>query len=174
MIMENFLELARERRSVRLFADRPVDERALAYIMECARVAPSAVNFQPWHFYIVRSAEAQEKLKRTYTRDWFNHAPLYILGCIRHDLSWHRRLDGKDHGDIDIAIATEHICLAAAEQGLGTCWVCNFDSKLCHELLSLPAEEESAVILPIGYPGDGAEDTKRTSRKDMGEIVSEL
>lgn len=172
--MEDFLKLAQTRRSVRVFADKAVDRKTLEYVMECARVAPSAVNLQPWHFYVVSSSEAQDKLKQTYSRDWFNHAPLYILGCIRHDQSWHRRMDGKDHGDIDIAIATEHICLAAAEKGLGTCWVCNFDSRLCHELLSLPENEEAAVIIPIGYPGDEPEGVKRTARKAMEEIVSEL
>ncbi len=169
--MNNFLQLAQERRSVRSYTQEAVGEEDLAYIMECARIAPSAVNFQPWHFYVVRTPEMQERLRQTYSKEWFNTAPLYILGCIRHDLSWHRRLDQKDHGDIDIAIATEHICLAAAERGLGTCWVCNFDAQLCHSLLSLPENEEAAVIIPIGHP-NSEEEVKRTGRKAMEDILS--
>ena len=54
--------------------------------------------------------------------------------------------------DIDVAIAIEHLCLAAAEQGLGTCWVCNFRVQLCQELFKLPEEWYPAAIIPIGYP----------------------
>ncbi len=85
--MNNFLQLAQERRSVRSYTQEAVGEEDLAYIMECARIAPSAVNFQPWHFYVVRTPEMQERLRQTYSKEWFNTAPLYILGCIRHDLS---------------------------------------------------------------------------------------
>lgn len=173
--MKDFLELARERRSTRSYdTGRTVEEDKLRYILECARVALSAVNRQPWRFYVVRSEEGKAKLRQCYSREWFNEAPLYILLAIRHDESWHRRVDGKDHGDIDVAIAAEHICLAAEEQGLGTCWVCNFDAPLLHSLLALPEEEEAAVIVPIGYAGDGVGETKRTDRKPMDTIVSDL
>lgn len=171
--MKDFIQLAQTRRSVRSYTQEPVSNEDMQYIMECARIAPSAVNFQPWHFYIVRTPELQAKMRQTYSREWFNTAPLYIVGCIRHDQSWHRRFDQKDHGDIDIAIATEHICLAAAERGLGTCWVCNFDAPLCHSLLELPDNEEAAVIIPIGHP-DPAEEVKRTTRKPMEDILTEL
>ena len=100
-------------------------------------------------------------------------APLVIVGCIRHYQSWHRPADQKDHGDIDIAIATEHICLAAAEQGLGTCWVCNFDAQLLHQLLNLPLEEEAAVLIPLGHLAADAA-PRPTTRKPMGEIVTEI
>lgn len=173
--MRDFLELARDRRSTRSYdTDRTVEEDKLNYILECARIAPSAVNRQPWRFYVVRSEDGKAKLRQCYSREWFNEAPLYILLTIRHDESWHRRVDGKDHGDIDVAIAAEHICLAATEQGLGTCWVCNFDAPLLHGMLCLPEEEEAAVIIPVGYALAGDEEPKRTERKPMEAIVAEL
>ena len=98
---------------------------------------------------------------------------MYIICCIRHDEAWVRKYDQKEHGNIDIAIATEHICLAATEQGLGTCWVCNFDAKLCHELFSLPENEEAAVLIPLGHPTADVEQ-KEKNRKAMDEIVTEL
>lgn len=168
-----FHELAKQRYSVRSYSTEAVSDELLQQVMECARIAPSAVNFQPWHFYIARSAKAREAVQQTYPRDWFATAPLYIVGCIRHDQSWHRPTDHKDHGDIDIAIATEHICLAATEAGLGTCWVCNFDAALLHQLLHLPAEEEAAVIIPIGHPAPDAT-PRPTTRKPMEEIVTTL
>ena len=77
-------------------------------------------------------------------------------------------LDGKHHGNIDIAIAVEHLCLAATEQGLATCWVCNFDANLCKEQFCLPENEEPAVIIPLGYAAD---EMKPKSRKSIDIIV---
>lgn len=168
-----FQELAKKRFSVRAYSDEPISDEQLNYVLECARIAPSAVNFQPWHFYIARSEEAKEKVRQTYPREWFASAPLYLVACICHDQSWHRQADQKDHGDIDIAIAVEHICLAAAEQGLGTCWVCNFDAQLCHQLLNLPENEEAAVLIPIGKPAADAK-PRPTTRKELTEISTDI
>ena len=168
-----FKELSDARFSVRSYTDEAVSKEQLNYILECARLAPSAVNFQPWHFYVVTKAEDKAKLHECYNRDWFKTAPMYIICCIRHDKAWVRKYDQKEHGNIDIAIATEHICLAAAEQGLGTCWVCNFDAKLCHELFSLPENEEAAVLIPLGHLSPDVEQ-KEKNRKAIEEIVTEL
>ena len=73
------------------------------------------------------------------------------MACTNHEESWHRRADNKDPADIDIAIAVEHLCLAATEQGLGTCWVCNFDASQCSTVLGLPEYIEPAVLIPVGY-----------------------
>ena len=135
--------------------------------MECVRLAPSAVNKQPWCFHVVNDARLKEKLWECYHRDWFKTAPLYIVATILRDEQW-VRIDGKPHGDIDIAIAVEHLCLAAAEQGLATCWVCNFDVDLCRQVLSLTDREEPAVLVPIGYASD---EPKPKHRKAIGEIV---
>lgn len=79
------------------------------------------------------------------------------------------QVDGKDHADIDVAIAVEHLCLAATEQGLGTCWVCNFDVPLCREVLQLPVHIEPAVLIPVGYPAEQEMSTKK--RKSLDEIL---
>lgn len=84
----------------------------------------------------------------------------YILEWVRSD--------GKHHGDIDIAIAVEHLCLAATEQGLATCWVCNFDADKCKQLFAIADNEEPAVLIPIGYPAD---ELKEKKRKAVEEIV---
>lgn len=163
----SFLDLVKDRYSCRAFDRRPVEPEKLEYIMECVRLAPSAVNRQPWHFRIVSDEAARHQLWQCYGRDWFHTAPLFIVASIVHDEAWVRK-DGKRHGDIDIAIAVEHLCLAATEQGLGTCWVCNFDAALCKELLAIPGTEEPAVIIPLGYPA--CEPTEK-KRKSMDEIL---
>lgn len=167
-----FLDLVQKRFSVRDYTAEPVSEEKLQYILECARMAPSAVNFQPWHFYVCRTPEAVEKVKQCYNREWIKTAPMVIIACIRHDEEWVRKSDNHPHGNIDIAITTEHICLAAAEQGLGTCWVCNFDTTLCRELFNLPVNEEPAVLIPIGTPINPTPTEK--NRKDMENIVTNL
>ena len=163
-------DIVRARYSCRSYLDKPVEEEKLAYIKECVRMAPSAVNRQPWKFRVVRSEEARQNLQSCYSRPWFNEAPLYVLASVLHDEEW-VRADGKPHGNIDVAIAVEHLCLAATEQGLATCWVCNFDASLCHELFQMPDTEEPAVIIPIGYAAtDGP--TPRL-RKEPQEIFCE-
>ena len=122
-----FLDICKGRYSVRDYKDQPIEKEKLLYILECARMAPSAVNFQPWFFIVVRDKDNREKVLEAYHRDWFKTAPCYIIMCADHSVSWKRRIDNKDFADVDVSIATEHICLAATEQGLGTCWVCNFD-----------------------------------------------
>lgn len=162
----NFLELCKNRYSCRAYESRAVAQEQLDYIMECVRLAPSAVNRQPWHFYLVSQEEAKEKLQQCYNRDWFKTAPMYIVATVLHDEEW-VRADGKHHGDIDIAIAVEHLCLAATEQGLATCWVCNFDASLCKTMLNLPATEEPAVIIPLGYAADDLNEKKRKTIEEI-------
>ena len=162
----NLLELVKARYSCRCYQSTSVEQDKLDYIMECVRFAPSAVNRQPWKFRIVRNEADKEKLQKCYNREWFQTAPMYIICSILHDEEWIRS-DGKHHGDIDVAIAVEHLCLAATEQGLGICWVCNFDAELCKKSFGLGENEEAAVLIPIGYPAD---DPKEKKRKDIEQI----
>ena len=166
----NFLELVKMRHSVRSYQPQQVEKEKLDYIMECVRLAPSAVNYQPWHFYIIDQPEQLSAIKTAYPREWMQSAPCIIVACTDHNESWHRKIDNKDHADIDIAIAVEHLCLAAAEQGLGTCWVCNFDPSVCREVLSLEDHIEPTVMIPIGYAEEGTAAEKK--RKTMEEIFT--
>ncbi|MBQ9362087.1 MAG: nitroreductase family protein [Bacteroidaceae bacterium] len=161
-----FLELTQNRYSCRGYQDKAIEKEKLDYVMECVRMAPSAVNRQPWHFCIINDAESKAKLLQCYDREWFATAPTYILASILHNEEW-VRADGKPHGNIDIAIAVEHLCLAATEQGLGTCWVCNFDAALCSQFFALSPNEEPAVIIPIGYPAVEATQKKRKKPEEI-------
>jgi nitroreductase len=108
-------------------------------------------------------------IQECYQAKWFVEAPVYIIACADVSQSWKRSFDGKEHADIDVAIAVEHICLAAAEQGLGTCWVCNFDAKKCSEVLNLPANIFPVAIIPIGYTTQ--EVSRNPVRKSADEII---
>ena len=162
-----FLELVKQRYSCRSYQAKSVEQGKLNYIIECVRFAPSAVNKQPWQFHVVNDKADMAKLQECYNREWFATAPMYIICSILHNEEWVRS-DGKHHGDIDIAIAVEHLCLAATEQGLATCWVCNFDAEKCKQLFSLTDNEEPAVLIPIGYAAD---ESKEKIRKKIDEIL---
>ena len=171
-IMKDMLSLSRERFSARKFTAAAVSEEDLAYVMECVRLAPSACNKQPWRWLIVRSEESKRKLWECYDREWFKTAPMYIIGMKNKEENWVRKYDDKPHGDIDVAIATEHLCLAAADRGLGTCWVCAYDPYKLQELFSYEGYE-AVVIVPLGHI---AADCPRSEkkRKDMDDIVEEV
>lgn len=168
-----FQELSTRRFSLRSYTPQPVTDDELNYILECARLAPSAVNYQPWHYYVVTSEAAKAQLQQCYNREWFRTAPCYIVVSVRHDEEWVRKNDGKRHGDIDAAITAEHICLAAAETGLGTCWVCNFDAARCKQILQLPADEDPVVIIPLGHPDPQAAPMPK-NRKPMEELATRI
>lgn len=165
----DFLELVTNRYSVRNFSSTPVEKEKIEYLLEAARQAPSAVNYQPFYLIVVEEDKGKEALHACYDRAWFKTATLYILICGDHSQSWKRK-DGKDFCDVDAAIATQHICLAAAEQGLGTCWVCNFDAEKCSDLFNLPANVEPFAILPLGYENETSEKGMK-KRKELKEIV---
>ncbi len=166
-----FKELAALRYSVRGFLDKPVDEDLLAYILECGRMAPSAANFQPWFVIVVRDQNVKEDIYKTYPRDWIRQAPLILVLCGDHNQGW-KRSDGKDHTDIDIAIMVDHLTLAAAEKGLGTCWVCNFNAAVGREILGLPGHVEPVAYLPLGYPADRPDPNSRHKiRKPLEDFV---
>lgn len=171
--MTRFLELARNRYSCRSYDSKPVEQQKLDLILEAGRVAPSAVNFQPWHFYVIRETADLQKLHTAYHREWFRTAPCVIVICGDHNRSWKRKADGKDHCDVDAAIATDHMTLQATDLGLATCWICNFDPDKTREVLGLAEHLEPLVILPVGYPLDEA-DPKRhgEKRNPLSELVS--
>ena len=118
----NFLELTKRRCSVRKYASRPVETEKLDYILEAARMAPSAVNYQPWCFLVIKSDKGREKIQACYPREWFKQAPCYIVVCGDHAQSW-KRADGKDHMDIDAAIAA----MFAAILSYAMPWCASYD-----------------------------------------------
>lgn len=165
----SLLEIAQKRYSVRSYSDKQIEKEKLLQVLEAGRVAPSAVNFQPVHFIVMTQEQEKQKIYEAYPRGWIKEAPVIIAACGDHRVSWKRK-DGKDHCDIDVAIAVDHMILAATDLGLGSCWVCAFDAERCHELLDLPDYLEVTALIPLGYPK--GERMAETSRKSLDEIVS--
>lgn len=165
----DFYELVNNRYSCRKYSDEPVSRDKILDIINAARLAPSACNKQPWQFVVVDTPELHDEVAKCYDRNWMKFAPVYIIACGNHAEAWHRA-DGKDHTDIDVAIAVEHICLAASALGFETCWVCNFDEKMLSAALNMPEDMEPIAIIPLGYRmPDSAVAPK--NRKEMDQIV---
>ena len=109
----DFMTIATQRYSCRSYSDRRVERDVISLVIDAARLAPSATNRQPWTFHIVDGGDLKREITACYGREWILEAPALIIAVGDHNAAWHRG-DGKDHTDIDIAIAVEHICLAAA------------------------------------------------------------
>jgi nitroreductase len=162
-----FAELIQARYSVRAYRPDPVEEEKLEGVLQAARLAPTAANRQAIQFVVVRTKGREEELRRIYDRDWFAVAPIVICACGIPAENWVRN-DGKNYNDVDVAIAMDHLILAAADAGLGTCWIGAFDPEATKELLGLPEGVEPIAFTPLGYP---AVEAGRKKRKDLSELV---
>lgn len=169
MNYKEFKELVKTRYSVRKFEDKKVEREKLIEVLEASKFAPSAHNYQPWHFVVLTEKDMLEKIQTVYEPQWFKAAPAVIVALVDHDKSWTRD-DGKDHSDVDMGIVVDHLTLAATANDLGTCWVCAFDAEKCKEVLELPDNMEPVTLIPIGYPKYPT--AKNKSREDLDSMVS--
>lgn len=166
----DFQKLIETRYSTRAYKPDPVPEEMLRQVLEAARLAPTAANRQPFQIVVIHTAGRQEELRRIYSRDWFVQPPLIIGICTLPAGAWTRSSDGKCYADVDAAIAFDHLTLAAADLGLGTCWVAAFDPAAAREILGLPDDVEPVAFTPLGYPADEPA-AKHTQRKHIEELV---
>ena len=162
--------LVKQRYSCRQYLDKPVGRDLIAAVLDTARLAPSACNRQPWEFLVIDTDPLRGKVIESYGRDWVKNVPVFIVALGRHDEAWKRPTDGKDHTDIDGAIAVEHMCLAATSMNLGTCWICNFDAARLTADLGLPEGIEPIAIIPLGYP-DPTASLPMKNRKPFDQVV---
>jgi nitroreductase len=162
-----FSRVIEQRYSVRAYRPDPVEQDKLERVLEAARLAPTAVNFQPFQLIVIHTAGREDELKRIYRKDWFVQPPLVIAVCGLHDRGWTRR-DGRSFLDIDAAIVMDHLILGATDEGLGTCWIGNFDAQAAREMLGLPDGVEPIVFTPLGYPDD---EPKAKKRQPLSELV---
>lgn len=169
----DFLELIKNRYSVRKFLDQPVKEEHVQRILEAGMVAPTAKNLQPQKIFVLQSREALTKLANC--TDCHFNAPLAMLVCCDHNESWKRDSDGADSGQIDAAIVNTHMMLAAADVGVGSTWVMWFDAAAARNEFDLPDYLEPVAFLVMGYPAENAHPSRMHAQsKAMEEIVTYL
>lgn len=162
-----FSNLIQRRYSVRAYKPDPVEDDKLQGLLEAARLGPSAANRQALRFIVIHTEGREEELQRIYNRDWFVQPPLVICACGIPSENWVRK-DSKNYNDVDVAIAMDHLILAATDAGLGTCWIAAFDVNAAREVLHLPDHVEPIAFTPLGYP---AVQPGPKKRKDLSELV---
>jgi len=167
-----FLELAKKRYSCRSYKNTKIEEDKIIKILETGRIAPSAANKQPWKFVVTKEKKNLEELHKTYHREWFNQCPVVITICGTPDKAWTRSEDNKNHTDVDVSIAIDHMTLQATELSLATCWICNFHISEVKKTLNLPEGIEPIALLSLGYPNDKVNTERHEKRrKPLKDIV---
>jgi nitroreductase len=158
----------RIRKSVRSYLDRPVEKEKLDRVLNAVRLAPSAGNRQEWRFVVVTDPEKRRRLAEVAAGQRFiAEAPVVIAACAETDgkiMSC-----GQACYPIDVAIAIDHLSLAAVAEGLGTCWIGSFDPDTVRRILEIPEQIVVVELLPLGYPKDPKPVTK--SRLPLETIV---
>ncbi len=163
----DFQKLICARYSVRAYKPDPIDDEKVVKVLEAARLAPTAANRQPVRVIVVKTEGRKDELKRVYHRDWFTQAPLVVCVCVLPKEAWVRKSDGWCAAEVDATIVMDHIVLAAADLGLGTCWIANFDPAAAREVLGLPKDVVPMLFTPLGYPADAPSEKKRMPFADM-------
>jgi nitroreductase len=161
------LDVIAQRYSVRAYKPDAVEEQKLAAVLEAARLAPTAANRQPFRIVVIRTEGRREELARVYGRDWFTQPPLVLAVCAVTGEAW-RRMDDKPYDEVDATIAMDHLILAAASLGLGTCWIAAFDPAAAREVLGLPDGVSPVAFTPLGYPAD---EPRGKKRRPVAELV---
>ncbi|MBN1817727.1 MAG: nitroreductase family protein [Sedimentisphaerales bacterium] len=160
-------EAIRRRYSCRDYLDKPVEPEMLSKILEAARLAPSARNFQDWRFVVVTDKALRVKLCEAANNQKFvGQAPVIIAACSSSD---HIMRCGQAVGPIDVSIALEHIALQATAEGLATCWVGSFYPDKVRAILDIPDHIAVIELMTLGYPADRK---KPTTREPLERIVS--
>ena len=162
----DFFEVIEKRFSVRGYIDRAVEQEKLHRILEAGRLAPTACNLQAFRILVIPTEKYAERLKKIYSSSFFSKAPLVLGVYADYDACWVRG-DGKNYAYVDAAIVMDHMILAAAAQGLGTCWIGAFDSQAARDFAGLGPQWEPVAFTPLGY-------TERTPREKQRKNLDDL
>ena len=160
-----FADVVSKRRSVRKYKSDPVPNEDIEYVLEAARLAPSWANSQCWKFVVVTDPEVKEDLAKA-GNGWIAQAPVIITACA--DPSKPGTKGDQQYYMLDVGIAMEHLILAAADRGLGTCWIGAFDEDIAKKALGVPDNIRVVASTPLGYPD---QDPAPKPRRSLEEIM---
>ena len=164
----DFYDVLKKRKSYRGYdSSKNIPDDVLDRIGQAVNLAPTACNRQPIRFLLIRDQALREKVCNIYTQPWLKEAPAILVALENESEAWHR-FEGESASIIDTAIAMEHFVLAAAAEGLGTCWICAFKRDEMDQALNIEKPWHSVAISPLGYAK--ADACRNTSRKPQNEI----
>ena len=167
------LEAIKIRRSVRAFSDKPIGAGSYERLLEALRYAPSACNLQPWRFVLVEDKELRRQVAQGCNgQSWVASAPLIVVGCGMPEKAYRKMAGYYNSVDVDVAIALDHLSLAAAAEGLGTCWIGAFSEESIKATLGIGAEAKVVAMMPVGHPAEpGANHPVDPARRNASEVV---
>lgn len=169
----NVLEAIKTRRSVRAYSPKPIPDAVMARMRQALRLAPSACNYQPWRFVMITDAKLRQRIAQAASEQlWLADAPAIVVGCCLPEHAYKLMGGDGNSAEIDVAIALDHLTLAAVAEGLGTCWIGAFDEAAVKELLKIPPSVKVVAMVPLGYPASPElnHPLDDSQRKPPGEI----
>ena len=160
-------EVIKNRKSILEYEDKAIPEDKLLRVLEAARLAPSGANRQAWKFVVVRDIQRRQKLAQAAEGQTFvAQAPVVIAAVAT--LPEPMMICGVPAYAVDLAIAVDHITLAAVDEGLGTCWIGAFSQAAVRKILNVPTKYKIVALMPLGFP---KEPGRPKARKSLEEIV---
>ena len=151
------------KRSIRRYKPDPIPESVLSNILEAGRLAPTAGNQQPWHFIIVTDLKLKQELSTGRWNTFIKDSAFTIVGCAYTGSEFSSRWS-----TVDVSIALENMVLAAAAQGVGSCWVGDFKEEEVKRIFGIPEDYKIICLVAFGYP---AESPSSHGKKSLQEIV---
>ena len=168
-----FKEVVKARYSCKKYSDRQVEKEKLEAILNAGRLAPTAKNLQEQHIYVVQSPEVLAKVDSVTPCRY--GAPTVLVVAFDSTNVFTYPGGKRDSGVEDATIVATHMILAAAEEGVDSCWVNFLDPEKMAEVLGLPENEEILMIMDLGYAAEGASPLpNHGNRKELSETVSYL
>ena len=168
-----FKEVIKARYSCKKYGDRKVAPEKIQAILEAGRLAPTAKNLQEQHVYVIQSAEGLSKIDEV-TPCRYGAQTVLVVAFDKTNV-FNYPGEKRDSGIEDASIVATHMILAAAAEGVDSCWVNFLDPEKTAEILGLPADEEVLMVMDLGYAADGIGPLpNHDKRKDLAETVSYL
>lgn len=168
-----FKEVIRNRYSCKKYSGRQVETEKLEAILEAGRLAPTAKNLQEQHIYVIQSPEVLARIDAVTPCRY--GAPTVIAVAFDKNNVFTYPGGKRDSGVEDASIVATHMILAAADEGVNSCWLNYFDPDQVAAQLGLPENEEVLMLMDLGYVAEGAGPLpNHGSRKALAETVSYL
>jgi nitroreductase len=169
------LEAIRAYRPCGEFSPRPLAPETLKKVLGAARLAPSQRNLQPWRFVVVRDDEQKRLLAQATPRGRLvAEAPAVVVAfSVEEDIPM--TIGGFISAyPLDVAVAIDHLQLAATAEGLGTAWIVEFNDEKVRSVLHVPEGIHPLAIIPVGYPAEpnGKAKPESDGRKSPDEIIA--
>jgi len=160
-------EAIEKRKSIRGYEDKPIPEDKLLRVLEAARLAPSGGNSQPWKFIVVRDSKRRQKLAQAAAGQTFVAQAPVVIAAVATKPKIVMMCEVPEYA-VDLAIAVDHMTLAAVDEGLGTCWIGAFSQDEARDILHVPAKYQIVALFPLGFPKQSG---NPKMRKSLNEIV---